>query len=389
MRYLKYMVFSLIAVLALAACGDDNDGPEPIRSAEKTILFYMPWTASESSASGSLYSYFLSNLSDVETAIRESGGLKQNRVLVFISPSATNSVLLEIKYANNACSRDTLRTYADIDYTTPSGIARVLNDVKILSPAGKYDMIIGSHGNGWIPRGTDNYYKTRAFGGSDYKYQTNVSDLAAGIQQAGMHMQFVCFDDCYMAGVEVAYDLKDATDYLIASTSEVMADGIPYREVFKYMTSANPDYANICQAFYDHYSTSAYPYGTLSVINCMEIDLMANVMKQLNASYTFDDSQIGNIQKLDGFGQTTYFDLEDYVKTLCGGAVPGDFSTALYLLVACSCHTNRIYTSLNNYNGGFSFVDINAFSGITISDPTTNTYVVDYKAQTAWWKATH
>ena len=43
--------------------------------------------------------------------------------------------------------------------------------------------------------------------------------------------QFIMFDDCYMSSMEVAYDLKDVTDYIIASTSEVMAYGMPYEKV--------------------------------------------------------------------------------------------------------------------------------------------------------------
>lgn len=377
------------AALAFTACGDDNDGPETPTTAQKTIIFYMPWTASATSSSGSLYSYFLTNISDVETAIRQQGGLNNNRLLVFIAPSANYSALLEIKYEHNACVRDTLRRYTSLDVTTPSGISTVLGDIKSIAPARKYDMIIGSHGNGWIPRNVSDYYRTRAFGGSTTQYKTDIATLASGISAANMHMQFICFDDCYMAGVEVAYDLKDVTDYLIASTSEVMADGIPYREVWRYMAQDTPDYANICQAFYNHYSSSSYPYGTLSVIICPLMNDMAQVMKQINASYTFDESKLDDVQKLDGFGQTTFFDLADYVSKLCGGQTPASFTACLTDLVPYSCHTQRIYTSLDGYNGGFSYVNINAFSGITISDPTTNTYLVDFKTQTAWWQATH
>ena len=33
--------------------------------------------------------------------------------------------------------------------------------------------------------------------------------------------------------------------------------------------------------------------------------------------------------------------------------------------------------------------EINAFSGITTSDPSLSPLVVDVKGSTAWWKATH
>lgn len=44
-------------------------------------------------------------------------------------------------------------------------------------------------------------------------------------------MEYILFDDCYMSSVEVAYELKEATRFLIASTSEMMAYGMPYATV--------------------------------------------------------------------------------------------------------------------------------------------------------------
>ena len=383
------ILLALLSILSFAACRDDNGGSVAPVIAEKTIFFYMPWTGNDSPKGESLYSYFLANIAHVESGIIAQKGLGQNRVLVFISPSPTNSALLEIKYAGERCVRDTLKRYGNLDYTTPEGIAVILNDVKSNATAHQYDMIIGSHGNGWIPKGVDNYYRTRAFGGSTLRYQMNIADLAAGISQAGMHMQFICFDDCYLAQVEVAYDLRNAADYLIASTSEVLADGIPYNEVWKYITSATPDYEKICQTFYLHYMSQTYPYGTLSAIKCSEMENMAALMKNINTNYTFDANKLGDLQKLDGYGQTAFFDFADYVEKLCGDATPPEFTAAISRLVPYYNCTPQIYTALSKYNGGFNTVPVNTFSGITISDPTDNTYLVGYKTQTNWWKATH
>ena len=382
-------LLAILSILSFAACKDDNGGSVAPTMAEKTIFFYMPWTDSETSTENSLYSNFLTNIADVESGIIAQKGLGQNRVLVFISPSPTYSALLEIKYTGGRCVRDTLKRYGNLDYTTPEGIAAILNDVKSNATAHQYDMIIGSHGNGWIPKGVDNYYRTRAFGGSTLRYQTNITDLAAGISRAGMHMQFICFDDCYLAQVEVANDLRNAADYLIASTSEVLADGIPYNKVWKYITPATPDYKKICETFYQHYISQTYPYGTLSAIRCSEMENMAALMRNLNANHTFDAGKLGDLQKLDGYGQTAFFDFADYVKKLCGGTPPPEFAAAIGRLVPYYSYTPKIYTSLNAYNGGFNTVPVNTFSGITISDPTDNTYLVGYKTQTNWWKATH
>lgn len=65
-------------------------------------------------------------------------------------------------------------------------------------------------------------------------------------------MEYILFDDCYMASVEVAYDLKEVTDYLIASPCEIMAYGMPYAEIGPHLLG-KVDYESICDAFYEFY----------------------------------------------------------------------------------------------------------------------------------------
>lgn len=90
---------------------------------------------------------------------------------------------------------------------------------------------------------------TRLFGGRESKYQTDITTLAEGISSAGLKMEYILFDDCYMSTVEVAYDLKNVTSHLIASTSEIMAYGMPYDKIGQYLIG-NIDYEKICDGFY-------------------------------------------------------------------------------------------------------------------------------------------
>ena len=136
------------------------------------------------------------------------------------------------------------------------GITAILNDVKAFAPASVYTMIIGCHGMGWLPvyemkvRSAPHMkmhweYQgvplTRYFGGLTAEYQTDIKSLASGIANAGMKMEYILFDDCYMSSIEVAYELKDVTKYLIGSTSEMMAYGMPYAAIGEYLLG-NPDY---------------------------------------------------------------------------------------------------------------------------------------------------
>lgn len=385
-RFLGFCV--CFVTLLFTACSDDN-APTPPET-QKTLFLYLPWSSTgQPPYQRNLYSYFINNIENIERAIRQQGGMGSTRLLTFISQSPTYSALVEIKYQDNQCVRDTLKRYNAYDYTSVSGIAALLGDVKTAAPAPRYAMVIGCHGNGWIPSGVKDYYRSRSFGGIDAKYQTELSDLAEGIKRAAMPLQFIAFDDCYMAGVEVAYDLKDATDHIIASTSEIMADGMPYYRIWRHLAATSPDYQSIVNEFHTYYIQHTYPYGTLSVIDCRQMDTMVAWMKDINGRYTFDATHIDRLQKLDGMAQTIFFDMKSYIDDLCDANDRSQFDYLVKRLVPYHTHTNAVYTDLSGFNGGISTIPVTTFCGITISDPTTNSYVAGRKSMTAWWQATH
>ena len=173
--------------------------------------------------------------------IRDRNILQNERIIVFLSTTATKASLFELKYEKGKCVRIPLKEYDNPAFTTVNGIAGVLNDAKSFAPARRYAMTIGCHGMGWIPVsspasrsiGEKEYWEyegvplTRYFGGTEKEYQTDISTLSEGIAQAGIKMEYILFDDCYMSSIEVAYDLKEVADYLIACPTEIMAYGMP------------------------------------------------------------------------------------------------------------------------------------------------------------------
>lgn len=368
--------------LLFASCGKSDD-PEPNKpqTATKTIFVFMPYTGDYSS----LYNNFQTNLDDMAAAIKENHGLGGDNLIVYISKDSRTSHLIKFNYRKGECMRDTLKTYTAADYTTTDGMTNILNDMKQQAPAHTYATIVGSHGEGWLPK----YSTSRFFGGD--RYQMDVTDFAQSIRNAGLKMQFILFDDCYMSGVEVAYDLRDAADYLIASTSEMMGYGMPYQKILKYLLPATPDYESLCRDFISFYTNYAQPYGTIGVTNLAYIEEMATMMKNINATHTFDESLIDDVQDLDikHFDPTIYFDFGSYVKRLCGDdtATYNQYSTLLNKLVPHKGNTKEIFNYINRWTT--YTLEVKEFSGITVSDPSTNEYAVEEKKNTAWWKATH
>lgn len=368
---------------------------QSMATAPQTLLMYMPW-------SGDLTSFFEQNLADMEQTVA-AGYLGDTRLVVFFMPDERRAEFFELYHDNGQCVRLNHRTYDTApDFTTAEGIASILEQVRQTAPAERYAMTIGSHGMAWLPvsgiyarpgsaaprereyweYAAEGAALTRWFGGKLDQYRTDITTLAEGITLAGMEMEYILFDDCYMSSVEVAYDLRHVTRHLIGSTCEIMAYGFPYALMGRYLVG-EPDYENICESFYRFYSSYQYPYGTIGVTDCAELERLADIMKRINAGDVFDGSQLSELQVLDGYNPTRFFDLGDYVRHLCTSpTLLAEFEEQLARTVPYHRHTPEFYSMSSGAKA------IRTFSGITTSDPSTSD-ATRTKQQTAWWQATH
>jgi len=369
---------------------------------QKTLLMYLPWPADMT-----LTKAFKTNIADLEKAISKNG-LNNEKVVVFMSTSSTEATLYEITCENGICKHDTLKNYVNPSFTTVEGIASILNDMKSVAPALTYAMIIGGHGMGWIPvsptyqtigikalstsiSSFKNYWEyegafhTRYFGGTTTKYQTDITSLAQGITMAGIKkMEYILFDNCYMSSIEVAYELRNVTNYLIASPTEIMAYGMPYAVVGEYLLGET-DYKAVCDGFYAFYSTyNEAPYGTLAVTNCSELASTASLMREINSRYTFDTAQLNSLQRMDGYEPPIFYDYGDYVAHLCTDEqLLMEYKEQLDRMIPYKTHTTEFYSKSKGA------VPINVYSGITTSDPSDNPQVSIDKTKTSWYTATH
>lgn len=381
-KLLKLTFLSLCILCAAACTKDEPNTPTEPQIAEKTIFVFMPHSTN-------LYKYLLDNIAGMKRAIESNKGLGNTRLVVFIAKDKKQSALINIKYDKGVCKQDTLEKFYSPIYLTTNGRVELLNKVKQYAPANRYAMIVGCHGMGWIPSSTVfKTKKSRYFGGLENGYKIDIDDFAESIKAAGMKMQFILFDDCYMSCMEVAYDLKDATDYIIASTSEVMDKGMPHHRIYQHLMGAEPNYQAVCDNFYDYYTNYSAPYGTIGVTDCRYMDEMAAMMKYINTKHTFDTNRLNNVQDLDGetFTPTIFFDFDDYVRNLCtnDNSTYEQFYALLQRLVPYKANTNYIFS------GNMQIATkVNHFSGITISDPSTRSEITESKKYTNWWIQTH
>lgn len=410
---MKRLFLCLTLLLGLVSCDDKNHYEEPVAPVQ-TLLMYFPWSGNDSGSTG-LLSHFRENISDMEEVVRY--GLPSGcRVLVYLVEQVEHTAingskrevlegqLFELKGGNGHVERVMYRSDEAPDMTRPEEIAALLNEVQRLAPAPRYAMTIGCHGMGWIPatataatmsrEGREREYweyegaeLTRWFGGMTAEFQTEIPTLAEAIRQAGIKLDYILFDDCYMSSVEVAYELKDVAYHLIGSTSEIMAEGFPYTEIGALLLG-DVDYEGICESFYQYYmERPSYPCGAVAVTVCSELEALAEVMKRINAaSEPISEEVLQQVQVLDGYNPCRFYDLGDYVAHYCTDEVlKAEFEAQLERAVpsAYRRHTPTVYSM----SGGE--IEVNAFSGITTSDPSLSSVVLTARESTAWWKATH
>ena len=380
-RQILQLLTLLLASCLFTSCHDDDELiDEPT---EQTVIFFMPWSTN-------MTPYFEQNIADFETAIK-GGLLKNERVIVIISSTKSRANVIELRQEQGV--RDTLMFYSQPDFTQRENISRMLNDVRAIAPACRYSLIVGCHGMGWLPVSTsrarsqyhferDDVPQTRWFGGFTSEYQIETTTLADAIGDAGMRMEYIMFDDCFMSSVEAAYDLKDVTNYLIGCPTEIMIYGFPYHLCTRHLVGT-VDYAALCQTFLDFYSHYTTPCGTIAVTDCRELDALAAIVRDINLTQEFDYALLSDVQRMDGYNPPLFYDLGDYIAHLCADQNLLDaFNRQLELTVPYKAHTVQYYSASNGFN------DICAYSGITTSAPSHNTRSVGLK-KTRWYQATH
>lgn len=412
-----FTLFICMISLAMTFTGCSEEAFDTDSVNKQTMLVFYPWTGDKSSTG--LLGDLQNNIDSICDGIIDRKGLNNSRVLVFLSDKYNHSTLYDLQYnaTTKSVDRVPLKEYEGASYASAEGIADILNEVKTQASALNYALIVGVHGCGWtyasdwsrypyyarpsVTRPRDNNFSgiqfgpdpnaplTRFFGSvSLAENAMDISTLAEGIRESGLKMQYILFDACYMSNIETAYELKDVTNYMIASGSEIMAAGLPYRSMWSYLNSPTPNYSGIVSTSVNFYkNNSSAPFCNLAAIDCRQVEKLASVMKDINAEYQLSASvSLDSIQHLDGFRPNLFYDLETYVDSLRpSGYLLDQFKSQLKLTIKASDHTDEAYTCIYSSD---SF-KIKNYCGITISDPSQHSVAIKGREKTGWWKATH
>ncbi len=360
---MKRFLYLFLALWVLASCHDE-DAP---RLSEKTVIVYI-------AGDNSLSDFSHININQMEKGLLDNG----HKLIVYVDTRKETPKLLRIqKDDTEEIKSVTVKEYGEHNSADPKILKQVLNDAKKLYPSKSYGLVLWSHATAWLPpKGATTYSFAE-----DKGKEIDIRELPAAIPDG---FDYIIFDACWMASVEVLYELKDKVPYILSSPIEVLGEGLPYDKVvplFFKNTDTEKRLTAIAETFYNHYNEKEGDYQTAAttLVKTSELTGLATATKALllpnplqKWKYNYD-----KIQKLDSFGYTTImFDFLDFLEKNYDNSKLGTIKEQLKKTVIYEKHTK-------NYLG----VPLKNLCGLSCYIPTKDNSLNKYYKTLSWTEA--
>lgn len=265
-----YLLVILFVLFNLSACSDDDTtgtGGGDTGTAKWTIIYYCD-------ADNDLEQFLMADLNEMETVDLSGTGV-QIIALVDRHPNYWDGdgnwtdtraykVGFESTTINDTLGSATTRiAVPELGITTtgtteqgmdkPDTLQKFIAFCKANYPADKYMLVMSDHGGGWRSDSKSAAKRITAMGvtkqicwdetSGGYEAALNMSDVRTAIAggMGGDKLDVVAMDACLMGTVEVAYELRNVADILVASSQTEPGFGYPYNQILNAIKSGNGD----------------------------------------------------------------------------------------------------------------------------------------------------
>ncbi len=306
-RFVPYIII-LYSVL-LSGCHDTLALPEewPRAEAERTVIVYI---VADNNLSDAVRG-------DTTEMVRSKDLIPENvNFIIYLDDRTHSPVIYELskqrglqpwkRYDEELCSTDA------------SVMLGVLSQIETNFPARHYGITLWSHATGWVPR-------RNTFG----------SDVTPGKGEGPNEMEipvlhevlahlpkfdYIFFDACFMQCIEVAYELRDVTTYMVGSPAEIPGPGAPYGNVMEAMCKGDAE--GIVRGYDSGYpdERNIYPGVLLSCIDCSQIEPLAEATGRLLTPFYMEKTEPSTAgfqhycSRLNKY--TYYFDMRTTMRRL-------------------------------------------------------------------------
>jgi hypothetical protein len=398
----------------LAACHKDDTEENEVK-ADRTVLVYI-------SGECSLWDFIDDDLKEMKAGSQSIG---DNNLLVYVD-NATDGEIPWLARINKGQITDSVSftEIAKVMNLDPaeslvkgdpySSEAQVMEGVlryafqKFPSRNNDYGLVLWGHGSGWLIKdsisytamarqkayGIDNGRNDKGYSADNGKW-LNIPSMAKLLSKLP-HLSFIFCDCCNMMCLEVAYELRNVTDYLIGTPAEIPGVGAPYNTVVPAMFEKTTFWKSIVD-YYFKQRAGGFDVP-LSVIQTNGMENLANATKTVLKNSA---SKIGegypNTSGLiyyyyDSSSHQVFFDANDFILKYADTNEYNSWKqvldkTVIYKKMATSWMINK--NSWPNYYGNYFTVTEEKYGGVSMFVPTYIQQTTDnkYIQQMQWYKA--
>ena len=269
----------------------------------------------------------MNDVADVDIAeMKQVGSTEEVNVVVQVDRSARDPRPDCYRYFIRKDGADTLSDLGEVDMADPATLAGFAEFLRSRYPAKNYVLVLWDHGNGWYP----GYGPSRAiFIDESHAHEMGVAggELAqalAGVKQAfGKRVRILAFDACLMGMIEVAAEVSDACDYMLASEAIVPTDGLPYdkfldRLIGRPTRAPVEQLPDICSDYVEEYPGQQVALSALDMAKLAPaLDLMvATLRDSIDPASTDVRAARAEVQTIPG--NTFHVDLIHFIELLAG-----------------------------------------------------------------------
>ena len=404
-RYLGLLAILSLGIVLLLACGGGGGGgvipgpgdttpggtyswPQPgeFRGPTGNNWTIMIYLNADNSLSGL-------NIDDFNEMVDAGGSQNGVNIIVFMDDSENPATLHFVEpggYINSnyiyTCGGDTCRNMGEVNMGDPNVLKDFVSWAISYYPANHYMLVIWNHGGGWrSAKVTSKVNPLKEVscdedsGGDCITIPELRSALAQVTATLGRKLDVLGFDACLMGTIEVAYNLREYADYIIASEFTIPGTGWDYTFISEAVN--NPaitpvDLSRQVLAYYDSYYTGGGLDYTLALIDTSKFSTVISSLNTL-ASQLLTENPVDVSSALGGGVGDSYVSrpLRDYVSVL----------TSIVNSSALSATTKTAaQDALNAFNSSGLVVDFvyggyTGVGGLTIYSPTSSeTYDSSY-----------
>lgn len=293
MKKLISLLFLVLMFCAVSSCDKKEIKPEEPQGYSRVVMVYMVSENSLGIRNDGLHF----DKDDIKEMLSGSRLMADDEKIVLYLDDEKNPAIYTITNKTKAISFSELTPEYSYSENRNSASGEMLTEffdyVKKNHSANSYGIVFWSHGSGWIPSNfegdSQSFSKRRkAFGidngkdsTSDSGNRMSIGELRDALRGFGTKMEFLMFDCCFMQCVELDYELKDLTKYIVGSTAEIPGPGANYISLVQAMFSKDNYAAEMPLAYYNAYKSNA-DYGVLiSTVDCGKLEALMTATRNV------------------------------------------------------------------------------------------------------------